>query len=122
MLQGTLTFRFLVRSAVEFAFGIDGRRMRFSGRREDVSSAVFDGGSSSHGFCIRPGTAAYRLRDFAEFGSPRIFAAAWASRHDPTTAVAAGPKNKITHSTTIIAQHCVLVTLVPVHDEICSVA
>jgi len=37
------------------------------------------------------------------------------------TAVAAG-QNKITRGATIIAQQRVSVTLVPVHDEICSVA
>jgi len=74
MLQGTLTF--LVSCEIGRGICVWDRRPAdaVSGRREDVSSAVFDGGSSSHGFFNRPGTAAYRLRDFAEFGSPRKFA------------------------------------------------
>jgi hypothetical protein len=48
-----------------------------SGRREDdLLSAGSDGGIPSHGVCSRLGTAAYRLRDFAEFGSPQKFATA----------------------------------------------
>src|SRR5262249_42940610 len=38
---------------------------------------------TSHGVCFLPRTAAHRLRDFAEYGSPRISAAACACRHRP---------------------------------------
>jgi hypothetical protein len=57
-------------------FGLGGRRMLCSGHRKvNFTSAVSDGGATSLGSRIGPGTAAHRLRDFAELGSPRISAA-----------------------------------------------
>jgi hypothetical protein len=100
---GILSSWFLMTSIAEFAFLDRQPADALSGRREDeLLSAVSHGDSPSHGFCFAPRTAAHRLRDFAEFGSPRKFAAACASKR--AHASRWSPQTKITRSEVIIAQ------------------
>jgi hypothetical protein len=76
-----------------------------SGCREDyTTSAVSDGGGTSHGSRIGPGTAANRRRDFAESAAHENLPQRLAI---DVLLVVAG-QNKVTHSAAIIAQRHLL--------------
>jgi len=84
---------------------VGSRRMRFSGRREEMTfeAPVQTAVVLPWRLLVATGCR-HRLCDFAEFGSPRIFAGACV----PTFRRSLQAKLKIVHGATIIAQRPML--------------